>query len=65
VTPPRTFSTLTKDAEFHIWNAEKALKLASREAPSTGLQRFTERQEGNLRMLRRVLPSVRDKARRS
>jgi hypothetical protein len=65
VTAPRTFSTFTKDAEFHLLNAERALQLASREAPSTGLQRFTAKQEGNLRQLRRVLPSVRDKARRS
>ena len=65
MTAPRNFAAFTKDCEFHLLQAERSLKLASREAPSTGLQRFTSKQEGNLRTLRRVLPSVRDAARRS
>jgi hypothetical protein len=65
MTAPRNFATYTRDAQFHLLNAERALELASRQAPSTGLERFTERQAGNVRSLRRVLPSVRDAARRT
>lgn len=65
MTAPRDFSAYTKDAAFHLLQAERSLKLASREAPSTGLQRFASKQEENLRSLRRVLPAVRARARRS
>lgn len=65
MTAPRDFSDYVRSAEFHALNLEKALSLASDKAPSTGLERFTAKQSGNVAQLRKVLPSVRDKARRS
>ena len=65
MTAPRDFSDYLRSAEFHALNLEKSLALASDKAPSTGLERFTSKQSDNVKQLRRVLPSVREKARRS
>lgn len=65
MTAPRTFSTLTKDCAFHLLNAERALSLAADAAPSPDLAEFTSRQARNVKQLRQIMPSVRDKARRS
>ena len=65
MTAPREFNDWLRQAEFHCLQLEKSLALASDKAPSTGLERFTSRQSDNVRTLRRVLPSVREAARRS
>lgn len=59
----RTFSTLTRDAEFHLGHAARSLREAAERAPSTGLQRFADQQSRNLTELRRVLPAARARAR--
>lgn len=65
MTAPRNFSTYTKDAGYFVLQAERALSLAADAAPSPDLAEFTSGQARNLKQLRRVLPAVRDKARRS